>query len=118
MARGKQDDNSPAGNAARASIARQQAEHRRFNRGNVDPADWREADPNKVAALIHNITRHGFAVRFGYTRDGGAFAVGIVGDGEPTTHFIRPNESIDLFLDSASEAYANLITDTPPFHDA
>jgi len=103
----KKDDNSPRGNAIRADIARQQATHRRRNRGKVDSADWKEATPDKLAKAIIAVTSHGFAIRFGYTRDGGAFAVGILGDGEPFTEFIRPTEDVDLFLDGVSEDYAD-----------
>lgn len=101
----KPEDNSPRGNAIRASIAASQATHRRRNRGKVDAADWKEADPGKIAKAIQAVTQHGYAVRFGYTKDGGAFAVGILGDGEPFTEFIRPSEDIDLYLDSVSEDY-------------
>ena len=77
----------------------QQRSNRRRNRGKSDPADWKSADPARIAAAITAITSHGYAVRFGYTRDGGAFAIGVIGDGEPFTEFIRPTEDIDLYLD-------------------
>lgn len=104
----KLEDNSPRGNAIRADIARQQATHRRRNRGKVDAADWKEASPDKVAKAIIAVTSHGYAIRFGYTKDGGAFAVGILGDGEPFTEFIRPTEDIDLHLDGISEDYLDI----------
>lgn len=105
----KPEDNSPRGNAIRADIARQQATHRRHNRGKVDRADWGEASSDKVYQAIKAVTQHGFAIRFGYTKDGGAFAIGILGDGEPFTEFVRPTEDIDLFLDGLRTDYA----DTP-----
>lgn len=95
----KPEDNSPRGNAIRANIAAQQREHRRRNRGAVDAADWKEASYEKIAKAIVAVTQHGYAIRFGYTKDGGAFAIGILGDGEPFTEFVRPTEDIDLFLD-------------------
>lgn len=103
----KPEDNSPRGNAIRADIARQQATHRRRNRGSVDSADWKEASPDKIAKAIVAICSHGYAVRFGYTKDGGAFAIGFLGDGEPFTEFIRPTEDIDLYLDSLAENYTD-----------
>ncbi len=84
----------------KAADAPQQRANRRANRGNADKADWLSCDPTKLAAAIAAITRHGFAVRFGYTRDGGAYAVGIIGDGEPFTEFTRPTEDVNLYLDS------------------
>lgn len=71
---------------------------RQANRGNVEVANWRDADNTLIVRLVLAVTRLGFAVQFGYTRDGGAFAVRIVGDGEPFTEFVRPTEDIDLFL--------------------
>jgi len=103
----KKDDNSPRGNAIRADIARQQADHRRRNRHHVDHADWKEASPEKIAKAIVSVTQHGFAIRFGYTKDGGAFAVGILGDGDPFTEFIRPSEDVDLFLESLRVDYGD-----------
>lgn len=78
---------------------------RRGNRGSGEVADWNQADSEKLRLAIVAITRLGFAVRFGYTRDGGAFAVGIVGDGEPFTEFVRATEDIDLLLHSLATDY-------------
>lgn len=83
----------------------EQKQQRRRNRGQADKADWGAADSTKVIAAICAVTKHGFAIRFGYTRDGGAFALGIVGDGDPFTEFVRPTEDIDLFLDGIAQDY-------------
>ena len=82
-----------------ASASVEQRSNRRRNRGNSDPAQWQSADPARIAAAIAAVTSHGYAIRFGYTRDGGAFAIGVIGDGEPFTEFIRPTEDIDVYLD-------------------
>lgn len=50
----------------------------------------------------------GGALRFGYSRDGGAYAVGIYGDGEPYTEFVRPGEDMDSFLEEVCELFANM----------
>lgn len=84
---------------AQDAIQDEQRANRRRNRGNADKADWGTADASRVLAAISAVTCHGFAVRFGYTRDGGAFAIGIIGDGQPFTEFVRPSEDIDLHLD-------------------
>lgn len=86
-------------------LERQRANRRR-HRGSVDKADWRSADSAKLLAVVVAVTQHGFAVRFGYTKDGGAFAVGVIGDGEPFTEFVRPTEDIDVFLDGLQADYA------------
>lgn len=95
------------GQAQRDKIDNAQHASRRRNRGKVDQADWGEATPGKLATAIKAIAQHGFAIRFGYTKDGGAFAIGILGDGEPFTEFVRPTEDIDLFLDSLVADYTD-----------
>jgi hypothetical protein len=99
-------DNEKPKRKARDLVAPAQTESRRRFRGNSDPADWTTASAEAVKRVVCAVTQHGFAVRFGYTRDGGAFAVGVVGDGDPYTEFIRPTEEIDLFLDALATDYA------------
>jgi len=95
-------DGQPSTGDSRAS---QQRANRRRNRGNVSAADWGTADPARIAAAIVAVSHLGYAIRFGYTKDGGAFAVGIIGDGEPFTEFTRPSEDIDLYLDGIVDDY-------------
>ena len=102
----KPQDNSPAGNAARESIAKQQREHRRKNRGSSEPADWTTADPGLIADVVRNVTGAGAAVQFGYTRDGGSFVVRIVGDGEPYNDYVRPTEDINAYLTALALDYS------------
>lgn len=74
-------------------------------------ADWAQASPEILQSAICAAASVGGAIRFGYSRDGGAYAVGIYGDGEPYTEFVRPSDDIDgfmrdveiLFLDLAIE---------------
>ena len=40
----------------------------------------------------------GGAIRFGYTRDGGAYAVGLYYGGETCTEYIRPGEDVEQAL--------------------
>jgi len=72
--------------------------HRRSN-GNSQPADWATASSVTVLVLIANVTANGAAVQFGYSRDGGAYSLRFVGDGEPYTEWIRPNEDLDAILE-------------------
>lgn len=102
----KKDDNSPAGNAARASIAAQQREHRRRNRGAVDTADWSTVEADQLLRAIVAVTSAGCAIQLGYTRDGGSFVIRIVGDGEPFNEFVRPTEDIGLYFESLIMDYA------------
>lgn len=102
----KQEDNSPAGNAAREAIAKQQREHRRRNRGTSDPADWSSADASLILDAIVKITAAGCAIQFGYTKDGGSYVIRIVGDGEPYNDYVRPSEDINLYLVGLTADYA------------
>jgi len=73
---------------------------RRFDRNSSDsqPADWSSANAILMREAIRCVSTSGGAVRFGYSRDGGAYALGIYGDGDPYTEYIRPGESIDEVL--------------------
>lgn len=75
-------------------------EQRRRNRGSqlFEPADWGGIRPEVLAGVICAITGVGCAVQFGYTRDGSAFVVRIVGDGEPYNEYIRPTEEPEGYL--------------------
>lgn len=87
------------------------AQQRRFQRGGTGKANWETVDRDLLVAAIVAAADSGGALRFGYSRDGGAYAVGIYGDGEPYTEFVRPSESMSdflreletLFLDIAAE---------------
>lgn len=63
-----------------------------------EPADWSSVNPALLHGAIAAITGQGGAIRFGYTRDGGAYSIGILGDGEPRTDYVRPNEDIEDYL--------------------
>lgn len=101
----KKDDNSPAGNAARASIAAQQREHRRKSRGSSETADWSNADPGKLLRVVCNLAGAGCAVQFGYTRDGGSYVIRVVGDGDPFNEYVRPTEDLNQYLDALGDDY-------------
>lgn len=68
-------------------------------------ADWASVDGNVLAKAVGVVARMGGALRLGYTRDGGAYAVGIYGDGEPFTEYIPPSEDIEIWLKGVIEDY-------------
>lgn len=72
----------------------------------VLPADWANADPKYLLAVICCIALRGGAIRLGYTRDGGAYAIGIYGDGEPFTEYVKPSEDINDYLRGLYENYS------------
>lgn len=99
------EDNSPAGNAARASIANQQRANRRRNRGSGETADWSNADSALLHRVVCNVAGIGAAIQFGYTRDGGSLVIRIVGDGEPYNEYVRPTEDLDQYLTALAADY-------------
>lgn len=92
---------------ARKEVAEeQQRPIRNRNRGQgTEAADWSNAKPELVSEAIAAVTVRNCAIQFGYTRDGGAFCVRVVGDGEPYNEYIRPTEDIDLYLNGLIEDF-------------
>jgi hypothetical protein len=78
-------------------------ERRRRARGNQAPADWAGVNPEVVLRAIAVIGSRGGAIRFGYTRDGGSYAIGILGDGDPYTEYLRPSDDIDGYFEGLIE---------------
>lgn len=74
-------------------------------------ADWGTADASLVVRAIERASFTGGAIRFGYSRDGGAYSVGIYGDGEPYTEFCKPSEDLDDFLRDIIELYESIADD-------
>lgn len=62
-------------------------------------ADWGNAEPGLLASVVATVTMGGGAMRFGYSRDGGAFSVGIYGDGDPFTEYLPGTEDVDEWLE-------------------
>jgi len=72
---------------------------RRQQRGNITPADWDTADAELLRHAIAIVGRRGGALRLGYTRDGGSYAIGILGDGDPYTEYVRPSDDLSTYLE-------------------
>jgi len=68
-------------------------------------AEWGSVDGELLARAVSVVARMGGALRLGYTRDGGAYAVGIYGDGEPFTEYIPPSDSVEDYLKGVIEDY-------------
>ena len=59
-------------------------------------ADWAGVDRELLVTAIAAVTLGGGAIRFGYTRDGGAFAIGIYDGDDKYTLFAKPEPSGEL----------------------
>jgi hypothetical protein len=68
------------------------------NKEGSEVAEWMRFDPVDLVKFISTLAACGGAVRFGYTKDGGAFAMGLYYDGESETQYCKPNEDIAAFL--------------------
>ena len=58
-------------------LEEQNRKPRRLQRRSTETADWQAADAELVKRCISAAAKDGGALRFGYSRDGGAYAVGI-----------------------------------------
>lgn len=87
---------------------REASRNRRYARGDSEPADWGAVADELIAGAVVAATSQSWAIRFGYTRDGGAYTIGILGDGEPQTIYIRPTEGIEQWLAGFIEEVRNI----------
>jgi len=78
---------------------------RTHSKSNGAVADWVACDGEVLTRAVAAVARMGGAVRLGYTRDGGAYAVGIYGDGDPFTEYIPPSDDITEFMKGLIEDY-------------
>jgi len=58
-------------------------------------ADWQNASPERLHRLVCLVGTEGGAVRFGYTRDGGAYSIGIYLGSDSKTYYCNDKEGID-----------------------
>lgn len=91
---------------------RNHGKRRGLNRGPAEVADWGSVDADYIRSAIATAARTGGALRFGYTSDGGAYALGIYGDGEkPYTEFIGPNDSVETVLEQVVALFDTIWAD-------
>lgn len=77
--------------------------------GLSDVADWSTVDPVPLIRLISTVSSQNGAVRFGYTRDGGAYSIGVYLDDDRETFYCRPGDDLSALLDDLSDK----LTDGP-----
>jgi hypothetical protein len=58
-------------------------------------ADWSNANADDVLRLVCTVGVEGGAVRFGYTRDGGAYSIGIYLGADSQTYYCNESEGIN-----------------------
>ena len=91
--RNRDSDGNPMGSGAqkRRQLRQERASH-------STPITVDSINAEVLYRLIHTILQHGGALRIGATRDGGAWAIGIYGYGEPWTEYCRGNEDVNDYL--------------------
>lgn len=99
-----------------------QAERARENRADAKRAEKRQrhfqstqkvsvtdVDPELLLVTLAQVLAKNGALRIGCTRDGGAWAFGIYGDGpQPYTEYVRPAEDVNKYLAELGEFFAGL----------
>lgn len=75
--------------------------------GNGYGYNWGEQDCGYILRIIELVTSRGGAIRFGYTRDGGAGSVGVYYGEERDTVYIRPNQNLEEALGVIERAFEN-----------
>lgn len=77
-----------------------------------DPISMDDINADTLLYALHNIVSAGGALRIGATRDKGAWAFGIYGDGaKPYTEYVRPAEDINAYLKRLGDFFGGLKTD-------
>lgn len=96
----KQSERENKKNAAGA------ARRRRANVGSGgNAADWAGVDGTLLAKAVAGVARLGGALRFGYTRDGGAYAIGFYEGDDKWTEYIPPGDDVEEYLKGIIEDY-------------
>lgn len=70
-----------------------------------DVADWGGVNAEVLQKTIEIASKKGGAIRLGYTRDGGAYAIGVYAGSTYFTDYVRPNEDIEQYLADLSSSF-------------
>ena len=89
---------------------------RRFRGQSQGNADWAGVDAAILCRAIASVARTGGALRLGYSRDGGVFAIGVLGDGDPYTLWERDVDQVNITLKELGEHFDEMEapTDSTP----
>ena len=101
---GKSDEQIERESTKRINAANKKALPK-ITHGGGGVADWAGADPNKVLRLVCALGVEGGAVRLGYTRDGGAYSVGVYLGSDSKTYYCNEKDGIDELLEELTEYF-------------
>jgi hypothetical protein len=94
----RQGSGQKAPEKVRNDVKPEQRIRRNASRGEMQVADWASCEGSAILAAVCAVTARGCAIQFGYTRDGSAYTIRVLGDGEPYTEYVRPSESLGAYL--------------------
>jgi hypothetical protein len=69
-------------------------------------ADWNNANAALLLQLVCKVAVEGGAVRYGYTRDGGAYSIGIYLGTDSKTYYCNEKEGINEKLEELAEYFS------------
>lgn len=78
---------------------------RRYNEGSAREVSWGDVDAATLREVVTAVTSTGCAIRLGYSRDKGAFAIGIVGDGEPYTIWAGSEDELAMKFEKLLQSF-------------
>lgn len=84
---------------------------RGLGRGHRGIADYESADAGLLKRAIVCAAGTGGALHFGYTSDGGAYAIRIYGDGSPYTEYVSPHQELDITLQLIIDLFTSIADD-------
>jgi len=67
--------------------------------------DWGRIEDRLIWTVIQRVTVDDGAILFGYSRDGGAYAITIYGSGDPWKNYHHSDAAVSEFLIELAEAY-------------
>lgn len=77
----------------------------RSNSSKSANVSWGDVNPGTLRELISVASQRGGAVRFGLTRDGGAYAIGVYYGNDYWTDYVRPGEDITQYLIDLTQSF-------------
>lgn len=90
---------------AKSSRRERSKEQRGRRAANASGVPLRDGDWIAIAALVVAFAESGGAIRLGFTRDGGALAVGCYLGDDYATEYVRPSEDFRTALLEIAEAW-------------
>jgi len=81
---------------------------RQYERAQRSAVDILGINGDIFLKCLEVVCSHEGALRVGLSRDGGAYAIGIYGDGDPYTEYVGAGEDINEYLATLAEYFREL----------